>query len=86
MTKIGIVNKESNILQEMRNISDNLISLEEHARQDVELGNLLLAIDYVYGEAYQTDIEKIYALDAVSTLGIVVDVTDDVLRHDAILY
>lgn len=64
MIKIGITDKEKETIQAMQNLSNNLIPLEEKAMKDVRLGDFPSAIEDVYGETYQIEIEKIYTLQA----------------------
>lgn len=62
MKKIGISSKEQSMIDEMSSISNNLVPLEEKAMENVEKGDKSAAISYVYGNEYQTSVNKINEL------------------------
>ncbi len=64
MKKIGIAGSEQKKIDEMLTISDQLIPLEEKAMKDVQGGQMSTAIEYVYGNEYETSIAKIKKLQA----------------------
>ncbi len=67
MKKIGITGSEEKKIDEMLTISDQLIPLEENAMKDVQAGRMSAAIDYVYGNAYETSLAKIEKLQTEFT-------------------
>lgn len=62
MTEVGITEKEQSMIDEMSQISNTLVPLEEAAMQNIKDGNQEAALDYVYGEQYESQITKIRTL------------------------
>lgn len=62
MTTIGITAEEEAIMQEMSNLSNQLVPLEETAMDNAEKGNMQVAIDAVFGEEYAKELNKIVNL------------------------
>lgn len=62
MNEIGITEKEKEMITEMSNISNQLVPLEENAMINVEADNMEAALEYVYGDTYTTEINKILTL------------------------
>ncbi len=62
MQSIGITKEEQNMIDNMYSISNNLIPLEEKAMENVQNGFMKEAVNYVYGEEYNTSIAKINSL------------------------
>ncbi|MDU6266339.1 MAG: HAMP domain-containing methyl-accepting chemotaxis protein [Anaerocolumna aminovalerica] len=59
MKKIGITDAEQQKIDEMSALSSQLVPLEEKAMKDVQAGRIDNAIEYVYGDEYETAITKI---------------------------
>lgn len=59
MKKIGLTQDEESKITEMSGISNTLVPLEEKAMEDVASGHKDNAIQYVYGEEYNSSIAKI---------------------------
>jgi len=59
MKEIGITKQEEEKIDEMLNISDNLIPLEEKSMENAKRGNTAAAIEAVYGNAYEQVIDSI---------------------------
>lgn len=64
MQTIGITTEEQGMIDEMSGLSNQLVPLEEQAMNYVQAGNNALALDYVYGTEYETQITKINAIKA----------------------
>ncbi len=62
MQEIGITDDEQAMINEMSSISNELVPLEETAMRQTKGGQNEIAINYVYGEDYETAITKINAL------------------------
>lgn len=62
MQEIGITKEEQAMIDDMYAVSNELVPLEEQAMENVQAGKQEAASEYVYGEEYQTAIEKISAL------------------------
>ena len=62
MQEIGITDDEQAMINEMSSISNELVPLEETAMHQTQGGQNEIAINYVYGEDYETAITKINAL------------------------
>ena len=60
LQSIGIRNEELDLITLAKSHSDQLISLEKRAFAAGEEGNLNLAVDLVYGQAYQDALASIY--------------------------
>lgn len=59
MKSLGLTQEEESKIAEMSGISNNLVPLEEKAMEDVASGHKDNAVQYVYGEEYNSSIEKI---------------------------
>ncbi len=59
LEKNDITEEEWNAMKQIAELSDNLVPLEEMAMASVAEGNRETAIEYVFGEKYETDIEVI---------------------------
>ena len=62
MQEIGITPEEQAMIDDMSELSNNLIPLEDEAMKNVQSGNMEEAINYVYGEEYDTAIAQINSL------------------------
>lgn len=62
MQEIGITAEEQNMIDEMSGLSNNLVPLEDEAMKNVQSGNMEDALNYVYGEEYNTSIAKINSI------------------------
>lgn len=62
MQEIGITEEEQAMIDEMSALSNNLVPLEEDAMENVQAGQLQVALDYVYGSDYSTAITQINAI------------------------
>lgn len=62
MQEIGITPEEQAMIDDMSELSNNLIPLEDEAMKNVQSGNMEEAINYVYGEEYDTAIAQINTL------------------------
>ena len=62
MQEIGITPEEQTMIDDMSELSNNLIPLEDEAMKNVQSGNMEEAINYVYGEEYDTAIAQINTL------------------------
>ncbi len=62
MKKVGITADEDALIQEMSQISNDLVPLEENAMDAAMAGNINSAIEYVFGTEYSTSLEEIQAL------------------------
>ncbi len=62
MQEIGITSEEQKMIDDMANLSNTLVPLEDEAMKNVQAGNMQEALDYVYGEEYNTSITQINAL------------------------
>ena len=62
MQEIGITKEEQAMIDDMYAVSNELVPLEEQAMENVQAGKQEAASEYVYGEEYQTALEKISAL------------------------
>jgi PAS domain S-box-containing protein len=60
LRQVGITNDELDLIERAKASSDQLISLEKRAFAAGEVGDLKLAVDLVYGHAYQTALASIY--------------------------
>ena len=58
MQEIGITDDEQAMINEMSSISNELVPLEETAMRQTKGGQNEIAINYVYGEDYETAITK----------------------------
>lgn len=52
MNNIGLTDIELGVIEKMSTLSNNLVPLESNAMDNVKLGDLKSAVDYVYGDAY----------------------------------
>lgn len=59
MKALGITPEEQAMIDEMSSISNTLVPLEENAMKDVAAGNEDAAVNYVYGNEYETSVAKI---------------------------
>lgn len=59
MQTIGITSEEQEMIDEMSGISNGLVPLEEEAMQHAKEGNRDSALDYVYGDEYNSSIAQI---------------------------
>ena len=62
MQEIGITPEEQNMIDQMSALSNELVPLEEQAMQQVQSGQQSTAINYVYGEEYNSALAKITSL------------------------
>jgi len=62
MQEIGITSEEQDMIDQMSDISNELVPLEEQAMQRAKSGDRESAIDYVYGEDYSSSIAQINLL------------------------
>ncbi len=62
MQEIGITKEEQALIDSMSKLSQNLVPLEENAMENVKAGKMQEAIDYVYGDDYNTAITQINGL------------------------
>ena len=62
MKEIGITDSEQAMIDEMSQLSNNLVPLEEQAMNNVKAGKMDEAVNYVYGKEYAESITKINAL------------------------
>lgn len=62
MKEIGITKQEEEKIDEMLRLSDNLIPLEDRAMENIKKGNTAVAIEAVYGNAYEQVIDNIEKL------------------------
>ena len=62
MKEIGITAEELAIIEEMSTISNTLVPLEDQSMKEAKAGHNDAALDYVYGQDYETEITKIAAL------------------------
>ncbi|MCI8483378.1 MAG: HAMP domain-containing protein [Lachnospiraceae bacterium] len=62
MQKIGITKEEQKMIDDMSDLSNTLVPLEDEAMKHVQEGNMQEALDYVYGEEYNSSIAQINAL------------------------
>lgn len=62
MQEIGITADEQALIDEMYSLSNTLVPLEENSMKLVQDGKLQDAINYVYGNEYNTSISKINSL------------------------
>lgn len=62
MKEIGITSEEEEIINEMLNLSLNLVPLEMDAMNMVKAGNNMKAINFVYGQDYNDTVSKIASL------------------------
>ena len=62
MQEIGITAEEQGMIDQMSSLSNDLVPLEENAMKNVQEGNLDEALDYVYGEQYNTTILQVNEL------------------------
>lgn len=62
MQEIGITSEEQTMIDDMSTLSNNLVPLEDEAMKHVQEGNMEEALDYVYGEEYNTSIAKINSI------------------------
>ena len=62
MQEIGITAEEQGMIDQMSSLSNDLVPLEENAMKNVQEGNLEEALDYVYGEQYNTTILQVNEL------------------------
>lgn len=62
MEQVGITTEEKAIFSAMSQISNNLVPLEKNAMYSAMNGYITTAIDYVFGEAYSSNLERIQTL------------------------
>ena len=62
MEKVGITEAEKALFAQMSEISNNLVPLEEGAMNAAMNGDIQSAIQYVFGEKYNTDLAEIQSL------------------------
>lgn len=62
MQEIGITEAEQKMITDMSAISNTLVPFEEKAMENVKSGKMDEAIDYVYGQAYNSSIAEINSL------------------------
>lgn len=62
MEQVGITAEEKAIFAQMSQISNNLVPLEKNAMYSAMNGYISTAIDYVFGEAYSSNLERIQTL------------------------
>nr|WP_296481064.1 methyl-accepting chemotaxis protein [uncultured Acetatifactor sp.] len=62
LQEIGITKEEQLMIDEMSDLSNQLVPLEEEAMKEVQAGESEKAVEYVYGEEYSTSIAQINAL------------------------
>ena len=62
MQEIGITDEEQSMIDQMSALSNELVPLEEQAMQQVQAGQRNLAVNYVYGDDYNTALAKITSL------------------------
>lgn len=59
LKEIGITAHEQTMIEEMSNLSNTLVPLEEEAMNNAAAGHNDMALDYVYGNEYNSSIAKI---------------------------
>lgn len=59
LEKLGINDEELTMIKGVMEKSNTLVPLEENAMKSVEAGDLQAAMDYVYGEAYESEVNAI---------------------------
>ncbi len=62
MQEIGITSEEQKMIDDMSGLSNTLVPLEDEAMKNVQAGKMQEALDYVYGEEYNSSIAQINAL------------------------
>ena len=62
MQEIGITTEEQRMIDDMSNLSNQLVPLEEQAMEQVKNGQQSSAINYVYGDDYNSSLAKINSL------------------------
>ncbi len=62
MQEIGITEAEQKMINDMSALSNTLVPFEERAMENVKAGKMDEAIDYVYGQTYNTSITEINSL------------------------
>ena len=62
MQEIGITAEEQGMIDQMSSLSNDLVPLEENAMKNVQEGDLQEALDYVYGDEYNTTILQVNEL------------------------
>ncbi len=62
LQEIGITAEEQAMINDMSELSNNLVPLEDEAMKNVQSGHMEDALDYVYGEEYNTSIAKINSI------------------------
>lgn len=62
MQEIGITSEEQKMIDDMSDLSNTLVPLEDEAMKNVQAGKMQEALDYVYGEEYNSSIAQINAL------------------------
>ncbi len=62
MQEIGITPSEQSMIDDMYSLSNSLVPLEEEAMENVQKGDMSKAIDYVYGDDYNSTIAEINSL------------------------
>lgn len=62
MQEIGITEAEQKMISDMSVISNTLVPFEEKAMENVQSGKMDEAIDYVYGQTYNSSIAEINSL------------------------
>lgn len=62
MQEIGITSEEQKLIDDMSALSNKLVPLEEEAMNNVQAGKMQEALNYVYGEDYNTSITQINSL------------------------
>lgn len=62
MQEIGITSQEQKMIDDMSGLSNTLVPLEDEAMKNVQAGKMQEALDYVYGEEYNSSIAQINAL------------------------
>ena len=60
MKEIGITKEEESMIQEMLDMSQNLVPMEERAMESVRQGDTKGAVKYVYGEEYASEVQNIH--------------------------
>lgn len=62
MEKVGITEAEKSLIEQMSQISNDLVPLEEAAMDKAMAGDVQSAIQYVFGDEYSTNLGEIEAL------------------------
>lgn len=64
MDSIGITDSEKALISQMSQLSNDLVPLEEAAMNNALSGNTKLAIEYVFGDEYTTNLDQIQSLQS----------------------